>query len=263
MILDADPASPNFISSGSFDVNHNTPQLNSVQGWSAPNPPTTNQHIGMLFDEPQGISSVTTQGRANSNQWVTSYQLEATKDGVNWVSLGLYTGNTDRSTPVTNEVINDDLDWIGLRINPQTWVGYSSLRFQYELLQAVENVNKDSDNDGLVDRLDIDSDNDGITDNVEAQSTANYIAPSGQGADIIDVNRDGLDDRYDDTQAGVGANTDGSYTHSGTGLAPVNTDGADGFDYIDGDSDNDQLTDQEESGLVLSCLLYTSPSPRD
>ena len=33
-------------------------------------------------------------------------------------------------------------------------------------------ADRDSDSDGIADRLDIDSDNDGITDNVEAQSTA-------------------------------------------------------------------------------------------
>jgi len=73
-------------------------------------------------------------------------------------------------------------------------------------------VNIDSDSDGIFDHLDVDSDNDGITDNIEAQSTANYIAPSGVGGTsaFIDANSDGLDDRYDDTQAGVGQNTGAS-----------------------------------------------------
>ena len=81
--LNADPASPNYVVSSIFNSAHNTPQLDSVQGWSALTS-NTSQFIGMLFDEPLSISSVTTQGRANSNQWVTSYQLEATKDGVTW-----------------------------------------------------------------------------------------------------------------------------------------------------------------------------------
>ena len=78
----------------------------------------------------------------------------------------------------------------------------------------------DSDDDGIANRLDLDSDNDGITDNIEAQTTANYIAPSGAGGteDFIDSNQDGLDDNYD---AGVIAGDD------------------------------------------PTCLLYTSPSPRD
>ena len=122
-------------------------------------------------------------------------------------------------------------------------------------------LNRDSDSDGIADHLDIDSDNDGITDNVEAQSTANYIAPSGLGgtAAFVDANRDGLDDRYDDTQAGVGSNGDSTFTHVGTGLTPVDTDAplssADGVaDYLDADSDNDGLSDAIEgntnSGLI-------------
>jgi len=86
----------------------------------------------------------------------------------------------------------------------------------------------DSGEDGILDKNDIDSDNDGITDNVEAQSTANYIAPSGQVADgtFVDANKDGLDDNYDSTQSSVtGTNAGGTFTHTGTGLIPVNTDG--------------------------------------
>ena len=58
-------------------------------------------------------------------------------------------------------------------------------------------LNRDTDGDGVYDHLDIDSDNDGITDNIEGQSTAGYIAPSGTGNGITDINQDGLDDNYD------------------------------------------------------------------
>ena len=104
----------------------------------------------------------------------------------------------------------------------------------------------DTDNDGRADYLDIDSDNDGITDNVEAQATEDYVAPSG-----VDANMDGLDDAYDSAQPTVGQNADGSFTHTGQGLTPVDTDSglasADGVaDYLDADSDNDGVTDIEE-----------------
>ncbi len=59
----------------------------------------------------------------------------------------------------------------------------------------------DSDGDGIFDQFDLDSDNDGITDNVEAQTTAGYIAPSGTGLGITDVDHDGIDDAYDDANA--------------------------------------------------------------
>ena len=106
----------------------------------------------------------------------------------------------------------------------------------------------DTDNDGIADSLDIDSDNDGITDNIEAQSTAEYIAPSGVGALMGDADGDGLDDRYDATPNG---SADGAGSE---GLTPVNSDaaataGADGTqDYLDTDSDGDGIDDATEAG---------------
>lgn len=86
----------------------------------------------------------------------------------------------------------------------------------------------DSDNDGIPDYLDIDSDDDGIPDNVEAQTTADYIAPSGQ-----DTNANGLDDAYE--------------TNGNLGIFPVDTDGDLLPDYLDDDSDNDNVPDNIEA----------------
>ncbi len=99
----------------------------------------------------------------------------------------------------------------------------------------------DTDTDGLVDRLDIDADNDGITDNIEAQTTASYIAPSGQGGSMVDVDDDGLDDNYDDDK--VIATTTAT---TSKGLTPVNTDSDTKADYIDTDSDGDGMLDIAE-----------------
>ena len=85
----------------------------------------------------------------------------------------------------------------------------------------------DSDGDGFPDYLDIDSDGDGIPDNVEAQATAEYIAPSG-----IDANNNGLDDAYE--------------TNGLMGIFPVDTDGDNLPDYLDEDSDNDNILDEIE-----------------
>jgi len=87
----------------------------------------------------------------------------------------------------------------------------------------------DSDNDGYIDSLDIDADNDGIPDNIEAQTTAGYILPSGN-----DTDRNGLDDAYESTPG------------AGEGLTPVNTDSDANPDYLDSDSDNDQVPDALE-----------------
>ena len=86
----------------------------------------------------------------------------------------------------------------------------------------------DSDGDGIADYLDIDSDDDGIPDNVEAQTTADYIAPSG-----VDANANGLDDAYE----GPGI----------LGLFPIDTDGDLLPDYLDEDSDNDNVSDAIEA----------------
>ena len=105
------------------------------------------------------------------------------------------------------------------------------------------------------DSVDIDSDNDGITDNIEAQTTADYIAPSGIAgtAALIDSNRDGLDDNFD---AGVIAGG----AHTGVGLTPVDTDSDGVTDYLDTDSDNDGNSDADESGHGASqALIDVSP----
>ncbi|SCX86759.1 hypothetical protein SAMN05192588_0003 [Nonlabens sp. Hel1_33_55] len=79
----------------------------------------------------------------------------------------------------------------------------------------------DTDNDGIPDFQDQDSDNDSIPDNVESQPSVGYTTPSG-----LDDNNDGLDDAY-----------------APNGITPVNTDGVDVPDYLDGDSDNDGISD--------------------
>ncbi|MEZ4861098.1 MAG: CHRD domain-containing protein [Caldilineaceae bacterium] len=98
------------------------------------------------------------------------------------------------------------------------------------ILDSVEgDLTVDSDSDGIPDALDVDSDGDGIPDNIEAQTTAGYVAPSGA------VDGNGVDTAY-----GAG------------GLTPVNTDGVDMPDYLDGDSDNAQGDDTAEAGVTLT-----------
>jgi len=109
---------------------------------------------------------------------------------------------------------------------------YVNFAFGADLRAAV-----DSDNDGIDDSYDLDSDNDGIPDNVEAQTTAAYVSPSG-----IDFDGNGLDDAYETTPG------------SGEGLQPVDTDGSNGPDVLDLDSDGDGISDLAESGLGLTDL---------
>lgn len=85
----------------------------------------------------------------------------------------------------------------------------------------------DTDGDGFPDYLDIDSDNDGIPDNVESQTTDGYIPPSG-----VDVNANGVDDAYE--------------INGNVGIFPVDTDNDLLADYLDADSDNDNVPDNIE-----------------
>ncbi len=83
-----------------------------------------------------------------------------------------------------------------------------------------------TDGTGLDDYQDIDADDDGIQDNIEGQSTAGYIAPSGNDSD-----RNGVDDAYD----------------APNNIAPVDTDMDGTADYLDLNSDNDCLDDTTEA----------------
>jgi len=99
------------------------------------------------------------------------------------------------------------------------------------ILDTVEDAAADGDTDGIKNSFDLDSDNDGIPDNIEAQTTLNYIPPSGNDSD-----GDGLDNAYDSTTGGVTLN-------------PVNTDGDTLPDYLDTNSDNQGGTDTIEAGF--------------
>ncbi|CAA6826142.1 MAG: internalin, putative [uncultured Sulfurovum sp.] len=91
---------------------------------------------------------------------------------------------------------------------------------------TIKQVLCDSDNDTVPDYLDLDSDNDGIPDNIEAQTTQDYIKPNR----VFD--EDGVDTAY-----------------NGGLTTTVDTDGDNMADYLDVDSDNDNIFDINESGL--------------
>jgi hypothetical protein len=95
---------------------------------------------------------------------------------------------------------------------------------------ALELEAKDIDGDGLENSMDLDSDNDGIPDNVEFQTSSNYIAPGTQT----------------DAQGKLQAYGNNGLTN------PADTDGDNLFDFLDADSDNDGLIDQQESGFTFT-----------
>jgi gliding motility-associated-like protein len=108
-----------------------------------------------------------------------------------------------------------------------------------------------TDLDSRINAYDIDSDNDGITDNVEAQPTVGYVAPA-----TADTDADGISNAYDNDNGGTPVN-------------PVNTDGADAVDYLDADSDNDNVPDTIEgndagsNGVPVPALPVTGDTDGD
>lgn len=86
-------------------------------------------------------------------------------------------------------------------------------------------ANPDSDSDGLNDYRDIDSDADGIPDIIEAQTTAAFINLAN-----VDTDGDGIDNNFDPSSGG-------------TLITPVNSESLDLQDYLDTDSDNDNVPD--------------------
>ncbi len=93
------------------------------------------------------------------------------------------------------------------------------------------NTPENTDGDSHPDYLDLDSDDDGIIDNIEWQSTTGYLSPS------VDSDGNGLADNYEVIPAGSGQSIN----------EPENSDGVDGPDFRDLDSDNDGLDDTTEA----------------
>ncbi len=111
----------------------------------------------------------------------------------------------------------------------------------------------DTDQDGVPNALDLDDDNDGILDTVETSLDAdNDGVPNSQD---LDSDNDGINDIVEVN--GVDANNDG--VADGTpdvsgrpvpaGYAPVFTDTDTTPDFLDLDSDNDNIPDLKESGF--------------
>ncbi|CAN1578617.1 hypothetical protein MCERE19_04373 [Spirosomataceae bacterium] len=109
-------------------------------------------------------------------------------------------------------------------------------------------VDQDTDNDGIVNRLDLDSDGDGCSDAIEAGSSANAssttVFPSG-----TDSNGNGLLNTYESATLGVTnySSTYNNFALSAAVNACADTDGDGVKDIMDLDDDNDGVLDAEES----------------
>ena len=99
--------------------------LGSTQGWCAL---TASTNLYFLVADAGAailIDSVTTQGRADADQWVTAYDLAHSLDSTTWTVFGNLVGNTNRNTRVTRAV---NVVARYLRFTPTAYTGYPSMR---------------------------------------------------------------------------------------------------------------------------------------
>ncbi|XP_033105774.1 uncharacterized protein LOC117108037 [Anneissia japonica] len=96
----------------------------------------TNQWVQVSLPHPYTITGITTQGRSDYDQWVTSYKIQYSMDGARWQDIMSSSGNalafpanSDRDTPVTN-IFGSPIVASVIRVNPLTWNGHISMRFE-------------------------------------------------------------------------------------------------------------------------------------
>jgi len=124
---------------------HNTGTIDSTQGWSAA---TNDVHQWYQIDcvVPVRVGGVLMQGRYNADQWITSFQISHSLDGVSWTKLNrTYDGNHDRDSKETI-IFDTTIQARYIRIHPTKWFGHISCRI--DLLWAEDFDEKQDEEKG-------------------------------------------------------------------------------------------------------------------
>jgi F5/8 type C domain len=90
---------------------------------------TMSEYLQLSSAIPHQFKAIVTLGRADYNQWVSSYVLEYTSNGVNWHVYNnseIIIANNDRKTPAVKHLA--PFTALAIRIRPLTWNGYISMR---------------------------------------------------------------------------------------------------------------------------------------
>ncbi|KAM9999597.1 hypothetical protein ACTFIZ_008071 [Dictyostelium cf. discoideum] len=114
----------------------------------------TNQYIIAGSENPKTYVSLAIQGRGDMDQWVTSFKVRYTLDGVNWKEYrngSAIAGNSDRNT-VTTHFFDQPIRARSIAICPLTWNTHISLRFelyaeieQHSFTQVGRNISPGAD----------------------------------------------------------------------------------------------------------------------
>ncbi|EFA85910.1 hypothetical protein PPL_01142 [Heterostelium album PN500] len=107
----------------------NISSANSSSSWHALTA-DDKQWVTLSSPVPVEFCQIQTQGRGDDDlsQWVTSYKIRYTEDGVNWVDGQTFQANTDRHTIVTN-TLSPPIVARSIAIHPLTWQGFVTMRF--------------------------------------------------------------------------------------------------------------------------------------
>ncbi|XP_035682889.1 lactadherin-like [Branchiostoma floridae] len=114
-------------------------RLNGVAGgagaWIAMHR-TIGEWLQVDLGEMKRVMGTIIQGRHTADQWVTSYKLQHSTDGICWTTYAgcdglemIFPGNVDRSLPVTN-LLDNPVDARYVRFLPQSWNHYIALRVE-------------------------------------------------------------------------------------------------------------------------------------
>jgi len=96
-----------------------------------------NEYVGVKFSESTEISGLVTQGRKDSNQWVTKFKVGYTETDGGTVKFvkdfdgqdQIFEGNFDTDTPVEN-FFSCHLNVFSIAIYPSAIKSWTSLRFE-------------------------------------------------------------------------------------------------------------------------------------
>jgi hypothetical protein len=116
-------------SNDAIGTGHARSTLDSAQAWSAA-ASTAGQYMTIDAGSLVDMVGVVTQGRANHDQWVTSYQVLVSVDGTTFTAIdggATFRGNGDRSTRV-NSFFSAPTPARYARIVVQSWNGFISMR---------------------------------------------------------------------------------------------------------------------------------------